>query len=409
MNFTPNYTTSSPKILICSRQIYGETLPRDIFSQSNTKYIIKGDFSLGEAVYEVAPKCEILFLGGSLSNGTISGEDTRINIEDSHLVFSDVYFEGSFLMPIIRTEYFKITSHTLNDLFQLTSPKIQNAIYINHDLIAEIPSAWNGAVVVKSNTDVYLNANIIQKACSFEGGNVFYVRDCKNVTISGHGHIVGDVTTHTGEGGECIYGIFVRNASDILISGITCEQFWGDGIYIWPGYKTESLVPICERITIDGVICNNNMRQGLSVIGGRDINVKNSSFINTGAIKGVPPSAGIDIEPDGKGGEVESISIDNCKFANNGSSNIAPFTPYTDIEVAGNYGHVSISNCEMENFFYGKADNITLDNCKVNGKIFTSGNGIGNNVIVKNSSVKKIHSNLINNGNIRLVNTLMME
>lgn len=404
-----NRVTLCSQTVVCSNRQYGKSLPKRIFLQPNTKYIISDDFSLDGDDYEVASNCELYFNGGKLSNGTIIGKETGIKVKNNRVAFSDVYFKGSFLMPIIRTDYFEINSHTLNDLFQLTSSKINNAVYINHDMDAIIPSEWNGVVIVKSNTNIYLNANIVQSACSFVGGNVLYVRDCKNVTISGSGHIIGDVATHTGEKGECIYGIFVRNASNIKISGITCEQFWGDGIYIWPGYKTETLAPSCERIIIDKVVCDNNMRQGLSVIGGKNIIIKNSSFINTGAIKGVPPSAGIDIEPDGKGSVVDSIFIDNCKFINNGKSNTTPYTPYTDIEVVDNYGMVSISNCEIENFFYGKADNIAFDNCKIKGRIFTSSTGIGHNVMVKNSRVGIIHNNLIKNGNIRLMNTEVIE
>lgn len=370
------------------------------FLKPNTQYIVKGNYSLGGKTMNVGSCCSIILDGGSLRDGGIVGDDTFIEVKQENRPFRDISFTGTFLMPIIKSDYFEIDETTLADIFSLSSSRIKNDIYINDNLSATIPSEWNGAVITKSLSDVYLNADIRLNTCSFKGGNVFYIRDCHDVNISGSGRIVGDLLTHNGDEGESVYGIFIRNAENVSISGITCKLFWGDGIYIYPGVVTDGFLPVCRNIVIDNVTCDSNRRQGISIVGGENIVIKNSRLLNTGEIKGTAPSSGIDIEP-AKGLSVDNIVIDNCEFVNNGANAKYP----SDLQVVNNYGSVKIKNCRLNNFFYGRADNIDFENCVIKGKFYTSSNGIGKNVRLINSQVKTMHKNLIKKGNVNLLNT----
>lgn len=370
------------------------------FTKPNTQYIVRGDYSLDGKMAKVGNSCSIILDGGSLRDGAIFGEETYIEVLQDKRSFRDISFTGTFLMPIIKSDYFEIDDTTLTDIFSLTSSKIKNDIYINDNLSVAIPNEWNGAVITKSLSDIFLNADIRLKTCPFKGGNVFYVRDCHDVNISGSGQIVGDLLTHKGEEGESIYGIFIRNAENVNISGITCKFFWGDGIYIYPGIETNGFIPVCRNIVIDNVTCDSNRRQGISIVGGENIVIKNSRLLNTGEIKGTAPSSGIDIEP-AKGLTVNNIVIDNCEFVNNGANAKFP----SDLQVVNNYGSVKVKNCRLNNFFYGRADNIDFEDCIIKGKFYTSSTGIGKNVRLINSQVKTIHKNLIIKGNVNLVNT----
>jgi len=370
------------------------------FMKPNTQYIVRGDYSFDGRTAKVGRNCSIILDGGSLRDGAIFGEDTFIEVLQDKRSFRDISFIGTFLMPIIKSDYFEIDETSLADIFSLSSSRIKNDIYINDNLSATIPSEWNGAVITKSLSDVYLNADIILNTCSFKGGNVFYIRDCHDVNISGSGQIVGDLLTHIGDEGESVYGILIRNAENVSISGITCKLFWGDGIYIYPGVVTDGFLPVCRNIVIDNVTCDSNRRQGISIVGGENIVIKNSRLLNTGEIKGTAPSSGIDIEP-AKGLSVDNIVIDNCEFVNNGANAKYP----SDLQVVNNYGSVKIKNCRLNNFFYGRADNIDFENCVIKGKFYTSSNGIGKNIRLINSQVKTIHKNLIKKGNVNLLNT----
>ena len=370
------------------------------FMNPHTQFIVKGNYSLGGKTVNVGSRCSIILDGGSLRDGIIVGDDTFIEVKQENRPFRDISFSGTFLMPIIKSDYFEIDETTLIDIFSLSSSKIKNDIYINDNLSVTIPSEWNGAVIARSLSDIYLNADIRLNTCSFKGGNVLYVRDCHDVNISGSGQIVGDLLTHRGEEGESVYGIFIRNAESVNISGITCKLFWGDGIYIYPGVVTEEFIPVCRNIVIDNVTCDSNRRQGISIVGGENIVIKNSRLLNTGDTKGTAPSSGIDIEP-AKGLTVDNIVIDNCEFVNNGTNAKYP----SDLQVVNNYGSVKVKNCRLNNFFYGRADNIDFEDCIIKGKFYTSSTGIGKNVRLINSHVKTIHKNLIKKGNVNLVNT----
>lgn len=376
------------------------TLPANSFSMTDTKYIIKGNYSLNGEKIEVGSNSIIVFDGGSLCNGEIVGKNTILKIKKGKRPLRKLSFSGTFLMPIIKSDFFEVDETTLCDMFDLTSEFIRNKVYINDNVTATIPREWHGAVIIKSYTDIIINAAVFLKTCSFKGGNVFYVRDCHDVTISGFGKVVGDVLTHEGDEGESIYGVFIRNANNICINNITCEFFWGDGIFIFPGSINEKVKPVCRNIIINGVICNSNRRQGISVVGGDNIIIKNSRFINTGMYRGTAPSSGIDIEP-AQGWTIDNILIDKCEFENNGHATKYP----ADVQVINNYGAVKIQRCGLKNFFYGMADNIELENCNIEGKVYTSSNGIGHNVRIINSKIGAIHNNLIAKRNVILINT----
>ena len=391
-----------------SRVVFGKN-DRDIvvldassFAKPNTKYIVRGNCSLNGAKIRVGSNCKIVLDGGRLCDGEIVGDDTYIKVTQGSRLLSKLSFSGTFLMPVIKSDFFEVDETTLCDIFDLTSDKIKNKVIINDSLSATIPDEWHGAVITKSYTDIIINATVSLSACSFKGGNVFYVRDCHDITINGTGHIVGDLMTHDGNDGESIYAIFIRNAENITVKKVTCEFFWGDGIYIYPGPVDKDKNPVCRNILIDGVTCNSNRRQGISVVGGEKIVIKNSKLLNTGVIRGTAPSSGIDIEP-AKGWTVDNIVIDNCEFENNGNATNYP----ADLQIVNNYGKVILNKCKLNNFFYGCADNIFLKECIISGRFYTSSNGLGKNVRITKSKVGIIHNNLIKYGNVKLVKTIV--
>jgi hypothetical protein len=92
---------------------------------------------------------------------------------------------------------------------------------------------------------------------------------------------------------------------DMTIRGpLNIEQSGGDGI----------IVNQCERVTITDVNSDGNYRQGLSIIGAKDLLVERCNFSNT---NGTGPSAGIDLEPDGVWWDLENITIRDCFAINN--------------------------------------------------------------------------------------------
>ena len=85
--------------------------------------------------------------------------------------------------------------------------------------------------------------------------------------------------------GEWRHCLDIENASNVTISGISCNDSGGDGAY----------VRASTNVTIEDSIFNNNRRQGSSITGQvNHIYYLRDHFTNT---NGTAPQSGIDIEP----------------------------------------------------------------------------------------------------------------
>jgi polygalacturonase len=101
----------------------------------------------------------------------------------------------------------------------------------------------------------------------------------------------------------------LRGCANVQILGLTLRDSGGDGIYIDGGKRNP-----CREIHIRDVTCDNNYRQGISVISVDGLLVENSRFNNTW---GTPPSSGVDIEPDDPDQKAKRIVFRNCRFEDN--------------------------------------------------------------------------------------------
>ena len=202
---------------------------------------------------------------------------------------------------------FKPTAKNDNDM-------IQNAINYaatNNIPVVTIPDgAYHidviKSVFLKSNIHLQLSPNAVVKAIPTSLSGVYAIFKIHNVTntkISG-GKLVGERYSHLGNSGEWGMGIDIRGATKFEINNITITDCWGDAIYIAGKSKNGSIL---------NVICDNNRRQGVSVVSVDGLAIKNSLFKNT---KGAAPQAGVDIEPN-KNDVVKNVSIENCTFLNN--------------------------------------------------------------------------------------------
>ena len=68
------------------------------FAEPNTKYVIRWDYDLQGGTIVFPPNCLIQFDGGSLSNGTIVGDNTTIiSYQENSEILKNVTTEGTFL------------------------------------------------------------------------------------------------------------------------------------------------------------------------------------------------------------------------------------------------------------------------------------------------------------------------
>lgn len=245
-------------------------------------------------------------------------------------------------------------------------------------------------ITLRSDLELVLEAGVVISAKRGEyrgrGDSVFTARDVSNLTIRGYGatvrmqkkdYIVGkalkDLDWHRWFGqyekAEWRMCLALRGCSNVRVEGLTLRESGGDGIYIDGG----SELPYCENVVIQNVVCDDNYRQGISIISAVGLRVENSEFNNTW---GTPPSSGVDIEPDGPENRIRNIVFRNCSFTDNYGDGIEVFLPnlkedsgpisilfdncrvtsrhgpgirITKIADDGPHGEVVLRNCVVEN------------------------------------------------------------
>lgn len=110
--------------------------------------------------------------------------------------------------------------------------------------------------------------------------------------------------------GEQRHMFTMLGAKNVTIEGVAANDSGGDGFFI----GSSSTQRFSENVKLINVSADNNRRQGLSIVSGKNIDVINAVFSNT---NGTAPSAGIDIEPNTPDEFLEGIRITNPITRNN--------------------------------------------------------------------------------------------
>jgi hypothetical protein len=151
--------------------------------------------------------------------------------------------------------------------------------------------------------------------------HVIKVWNVTDVRIVG-GSIVGDRAQHLGSTGEWGYGINISGATNVVVMGVHISNCWGDGVLIGDMKYVRS-----SYVTVNGVVSDNNRRQGLTIGPAHHIYIVNSTFKNS---IGTLPEAGIDIEPQTQG-PVNAVRIENSVFSGNHGNGIELHANISDI------------------------------------------------------------------------------
>ncbi len=204
---------------------------------------------------------------------------------------------------------------------------------------------------------------------------LFSINHQKNVVIRGGGPGAqllmrkSDYHQAPYEKSEWRHGIALRSVKNVRIEDLAIRSTGGDGIYL----GADKLGTPCEDVTIRRVICDDNNRQGISVISAKNLLIEGCVLSNT---KGTPPASGIDFEPnndreclvrcvvrdylfeknEGNGielwigkltGRSEPISIlfENCVCRGNGRSGYYEEIVHHDNEVI--QGEVTLRGCRL--------------------------------------------------------------
>ncbi len=153
---------------------------------------------------------------------------------------------------------------------------------------------------------------VMAKQGAFRGRNdsLLTATDRINITLRGYGATLQmrkrDYQSPPYEKAEWRAGLTCVDCQDVTVLGLTIRDTGGDGLYFGGN--------VCKDVLVKDVVCDNNHRQGMSIISTENFVAENCIFSNT---IGTAPMAGIDLEPNMPGQRMSNVIIRNCIFDNN--------------------------------------------------------------------------------------------
>lgn len=195
----------------------------------------------------------------------------------------------------------------------------------------------------------------------------------------------------------------VRGSKNITVENVNLTYASGDGFYVdqYDGDKNNTAP---ENVFINNIHCLHNGRQGLSLVSGKNIVIRNSEFSNT---SGKAPQSGLDIEPELRSTHCD-VTIENCVFNDNQYAGLLISLGTTSDTCDVN---IVVNDCTVLHNNYGVMVMGCSQTIKDNGSIKISGcyidsptrNGIID-IWNNNQSLPRMYSNCIvhnaNKGNI---------
>lgn len=372
-------------------------------TKENTIYEIRYEFDLNDTEVAIPKGCVLKFEGGKISNGTLVGNNTKIQ-SVPNLIFSNIILSGIWNANCAFSSWFACGDLILNDNKEVingtnaykafTNLFLFDNIYIDGDYYIEGHLNCHSGQVIEGNNHTlkFKYTNIFSSAIQ--------IISISNVTINGL-NCVG-WSFEGAEDTEWAHGLSVfGKSSDIIITNCTFNKFRGDGVCL-AGMRIDTLLYVPQHIIIDNIICDYNARQGLSLIGGQYVYIKNSKFSNTNTPDGIGaksgPWAGIDIESnpntiDGvsEPDPIDHITIEQCEFKDNKGGGIQILTG-SNTQTIDEFTtkDIIINNCYFKNnsIDIRQCKNITISNIQIE----TTGNGI----VLENELIDNVKLNNIN-------------
>lgn len=341
-------------------------LSQSDFNQANTIYEIRYDFDLNGATINLPANSVLQFVGGSIKNGTLNGNNTVIEADSNAVIFDSVVIEGTWNVEHIYDSWFAfntspsyISNQIITNILALSNDDVYNTIHFEADRTYYFELPYKGRTNlgddvrpnywklnteeyaflriftgVTSNTHLIFN-NTLQMIPTNQGAYfIFHIESKENIQISGTGTINADALNHKYTdpfAGTLYYGewghIFnFRSCNNIVIKDVTLAYAFGDAIGLGNvGLNIDGnkgCLAATKNVTIDGVKVLYARRNGIS-LGGNNYSISNVYFEGCGsdAIKGTAPKAAIDFENDyteiDPSGICTNVVMSNCKFKDN--------------------------------------------------------------------------------------------
>lgn len=412
---TSTFSGLGYRILRKNIQSNKNILTQSMINMPNNVYKIRYDFDLNGATINLPANSVLQFVGGSIKNGTLNGNNTVIKADSNAVIFDSVVIEGTWNVEHIYDSWFAfntspsyISNQIITNILALSNDDVYNTIHFdaNRTYYFELPykgranfgddvrpNYWKLNTEeyaflriftgVTSNTHLIFN-NTLQMIPTNQGAYfIFHIESKENIQISGTGTINGDAKDHLYTdpfAGNNYYGewghvLNFRSCNDVIIRDITVGYAFGDGIslgnasYNNNGTKAAGLAT--KNVTVDGVKVLYARRNGIS-LGGNNYSITNVYFEGNGSdtIRGTAPMAAIDFENDyvdiEPSGLCTNVSMNNCKFKDNKYD--VSSTIRDDLYEVPRGELVNISDCNFTSpLRLNRTNGLTFNNCHIVG------------------------------------------
>lgn len=322
----------------------------------NSTFIVKKDIDLHGHSFQFPEGVTIIQKKGSFINGTLIGNGT-ILLASGKNVFNNVDIKGTWNVKEISSSLFSNMSddRLFENINNMQTSQIHNHIILEDRRFDVSIGKENGYVLfVEDNATIEFKGDIYLQPNSLKYYSVVMIRESDNIKLLGGGSIVGDRNTHLGETGEWGMGISIYSSHNIDISGIAVKSFWGDGIYV---------AKSSERVKIYDLNISGCRRQGISLVGCKNVIIKDCSISN---IKGTAPGYGIDLEPN-PDQNVDSVLVHNITIKGcNGGVQMGAGAKNTTIS------NIVVEECQIYTDAYSeyplnivRVDNVYIVKCDI--------------------------------------------
>lgn len=308
--------------------------------------------------------------GGAIINGKLIGNKTKFDANNNDIL--GVVLEGTWCVEKISDLTFKNDCLTeqeiINNINIIQSDSLFNDITIFRDITVGFSKSGGAGLNMSSNSNLLLKGKLIAQPNDFKSYNIINIQNKENVHIIG-GTVIGDVGHHfyvNGSTSEWGMGINILESKNVVLEDMYITHCTGDGIYISGGNEST----ICtynhasKNIQIHNVICDDNRRQGISIIHVDGLTITNSKFINTGKSEFTGPGSGIDFEPNvslNRNMSIRNIKISNCKLYGNKGKQIGSFNAFFDNHQTS-FENIYIENTQVDGLCYIAGD-MNFENC----------------------------------------------
>lgn len=179
-NYDPNNYSGMGRKILRKNMVNGvNVLTQKMMSCPNTVYVITYDYSLRGQEITVPDNCVLQFEGGSISSGTIIGNNTNI-VYNSHSIFSNILGKGTFNYFDIIPELFGYSSG--NDSLKSIQQAVDFAYSIGINEVKLLPKVYliNYTIKVPSQ---FTFGGIIEAANSEYNESMTIIRPTAQVPV----------------------------------------------------------------------------------------------------------------------------------------------------------------------------------------------------------------------------------